>query len=98
MHRRRRTALLLSAALTAAAPLLTACGGDAHPGAPYEGVKGCCVAIHVATPDEAERVFKALSEGATVQMPLGETFWAARFGMLTDQFGVPWMVNCEKPR
>ncbi len=73
-------------------------GGDAHPGAPYEGIKGCCVAIQVDTPDEAERVFQALSENGTVQMPLEETFWAVRFGMLSDQFGVPWMVNCEKPR
>ena len=71
-------------------------GSDAHPGHPYGGVKGCSVAIHVETPDEAERVFKALAENGTVVMPLGQTFWAARFGMLTDQFGVPWMINCEK--
>jgi PhnB protein len=30
-------------------------------------------------------------------MPIAETFWAQRFGMLTDQFGIPWMVNCERP-
>jgi PhnB protein len=30
-------------------------------------------------------------------MPIAETFWARRFGMLVDQFGIPWMVNCEKP-
>ena len=53
----------------------------------------------LSIPDEAEteRVFNALSEGANVQMPLQETFWAKRFGMLIDQFGTPWMVNCEKP-
>lgn len=71
-------------------------GGDAHAGHPFEGIKGCSVAVQVDTPEEAERLFKALSENATITMPLGETFWAARFGMLTDQFGVPWMVNCEK--
>ena len=71
-------------------------GGDAHPGQPFEGVKGCSVAIQVDTPDEAERLFKALGEKATIVMPLQQTSWAVRFGMLTDQFGVPWMINCEK--
>src|SRR5512143_80856 len=45
---------------------------------------------------EGERVFNALLEGGgKVQMPFGKTFWAERFGMLVDRFGVPWMVNCE---
>jgi PhnB protein len=35
-------------------------------------------------------------EDGTVTMPIGETFWATRFGMLVDRFGIPWMVNCEK--
>ena len=48
------------------------------------------------TPEEAERLFAALSENAEIRMPMAETFWAKRFGMLVDQFGVPWMVNCEK--
>src|SRR5262245_56174378 len=56
-------------------------GGDAPPGVPHEGVKGCSVAVQVKTPDEAERLFAALREGGTVQMPIGETFWAVRFGM-----------------
>src|SRR5438445_6720 len=47
---------------------------------------------------EAERIFKALSENGTVTMPLQQTFWAVRFGMLVDRFGIPWMVNCEGPR
>jgi PhnB protein len=72
-------------------------GCDAHPAMPYDGIRGCDVAVQVETPAEAERLFAALSEGGTVQMPIGETFWAARFGMLTDRFGVPWMINCEKP-
>jgi len=38
----------------------------------------------------------ALSEKGTAQMPIQETFWARRFGMLVDQVGTPWMVNCEK--
>jgi PhnB protein len=72
-------------------------GCDAHPEmGTYEGVKACDVAVQVETPAEAERLFAALSEGGAVQMPIGETFWSARFGMLTDRFGVPWMINCEK--
>jgi PhnB protein len=71
-------------------------GSDCHPGQPYEGVKGCSVALQVDTPDEAERVFNALAQNGIIVMPLGQTFWAVRFGMLTDQFGVPWMINCEK--
>lgn len=71
-------------------------GCDAHPAMPYDGIKGCDVAVQVETPDEAERLFAALAEGGAVQMPIGETFWAVRFGMVTDKFGVPWMINCEK--
>ena len=71
-------------------------GCDAHPGMPYDGIRGCDVAVQVETPGEAERLFAALSEGGTVQMPIGETWNLVRFGMLTDRFGVPWMINCEK--
>ena len=44
-------------------------------------------------PADAERVFHSLAEGGRVMMPMQETFWAARFGMLIDRFGIPWMVN-----
>jgi PhnB protein len=46
---------------------------------------------------KARRVFDALAEGGTVKMPMEKTFWAAGFGMLTDRFGIPWMINCENP-
>lgn len=49
------------------------------------------------TPEEAERIFAALSAGGEVTMPLEETFWAHRFGAITDRFGKRWMVNCLKP-
>lgn len=62
-----------------------------------EEMKGFALAIGLDDPVEAERIFKALAEKGTVQMPLQETFWALRFGMLTDEFGVPWLINCEKP-
>ncbi|MBV9559936.1 MAG: VOC family protein [Bradyrhizobium sp.] len=58
--------------------------------------QGFCVSVGVDKPAEAERIFKELSEGGTVMMPIAETFWAQRFGMVTDRFGTPWMVNCEK--
>ena len=72
-------------------------GGDA-PGGRYEAPKGITVTINIVQPSEAERLFSALSEGGNVTMPIQETFWAQRFGMVTDRFGTPWMINCEKPR
>ena len=63
----------------------------------YQKPQGISISINIEKPTEAESVFKALSENATVIMPIAETFWAQRFGMLTDQFGISWMINCEKP-
>jgi PhnB protein len=68
-------------------------GSDAPPDH-YQEPKGFSVSLGVTDPGEAERVFKALSENGRVQMPIQQTFWATRFGMLVDQFGIPWMVNC----
>lgn len=63
----------------------------------HQPMQGVSVALAVDTPEEAERVFAAFSDGGEVQMPMEETFWAQRFGMVTDRFGVAWMVNCLKP-
>jgi PhnB protein len=60
----------------------------------YKKPQGFSVSLNVGAAAEAERIFHALAENGTVQMPLQETFWALRFGMLVDQFGTPWMVNC----
>jgi PhnB protein len=68
---------------------------DAPPGR-QEKMQGFSVSLVMTDPAEAERVFNALADGGSVRMPLGETFWAKKFGMLTDRFGTPWMVNCEK--
>ena len=57
--------------------------------------KGMTLAIVVADDAEAKRVFTALGEGGNVTMPLMKTFWSSSFGMLSDKFGVPWMVNVE---
>jgi PhnB protein len=62
----------------------------------YEAPKCFAVSLQTDDPAEAEHLFYALAENGIVQMPIQETFWAHRFGMLTDQFGVPWMVNCQK--
>jgi PhnB protein len=70
-------------------------GSDAPPDR-YEAIKGFSVTISVNDPKEAERIFHALAENGTVRMPIQETFWAVRFGMLVDRFGTPWMINCER--
>lgn len=70
-------------------------GSDAPP-EHQQKPQGFSVNINVENPDEAERIFNALKENGKVTMPFGETFWAVRFGMLVDRFGIPWMVNCEK--
>lgn len=71
----------------------TIMASDIPPGQ-YKPAQGLTVSLHVSTAEEAERIFAALADGGTVTMPLGKTFWADRFGMLTDRFGTPWMINC----
>jgi PhnB protein len=63
----------------------------------FEKAQGMSVTLGIETVEEAERIFNALAEDATIKMPLEETFWARRFGMLTDRFGTPWMINCTAP-
>lgn len=69
---------------------------DCMPGQPHAGMSGFTLSLNVDDTAEAERLFAAIAEEGTVLMPLAATFWAARFGMVTDKFGVPWMVNCEQ--
>lgn len=61
---------------------------------PYGGFS---LQLEISSPQEAERVFAALAEGGNISMPMTSTFWAQRFGMLTDQFGIAWIINCETP-
>lgn len=65
-------------------------------GGPYEGIKGCSITLSPTSVAEGERLFTGLAAGGNVLMPMEKTFWAERFGMLTDRFGVSWMVNCEQ--
>ena len=71
-------------------------GGDVQP-EKYQKPQGIAVALNLGDAAEADRLFQALAENGVVQMPVQETFWALRFGMLVDQFGTPWMINCGKP-
>jgi PhnB protein len=54
---------------------------------------GFSLSLAVPTEAEADRAFAALAEGGQVKMPLAKTFWSPRFGMLTDRFGIGWMVT-----
>jgi PhnB protein len=60
--------------------------------------KGITLVVEVADDAGAKRAFTALGEGGNVTMPLTKTFWTSSFGMLTDKFGVPWMVNVAAPK
>ena len=69
---------------------------DAGPWAPFDGaMRSCSLSLQFKDVGEARKTFDALGEGGVVKMPFAKTFWAAGFGMLTDRFGVAWMVNCE---
>jgi PhnB protein len=70
-------------------------GSDAPP-AYYKAPGGLHISLSIENIEESERIFRELSDGAEITMTLQEMFWAYRFGMLTDRFGIPWMINCEK--
>lgn len=70
--------------------------GDCPPGMPYRGIHGASIALNYDAVGPAEGVFNALAaDGGSVTMPFGPTFWAKGFGMVTDRFGCPWIVNGE---
>ena len=69
-------------------------GSDA-PSDLCEKPQGFSVSLVFKDTVEAERIFNTLAENGMIKMPLQETFWATRFGMLIDRFGTPWMINCE---
>jgi PhnB protein len=75
-------------------PMLMGCDAPAER---YQKPQGFNVLALVAEPADAERIFASLSQQGQVTMAIQQTFWSQRFGMCTDRFGIPWMVNCEKP-
>lgn len=66
--------------------------GNDVPADQYRPMQGFSVSLHIEGAEEARRIFEALSEGGTVTTPLTKVDWADRFGMVTDRFGVPWLV------
>ena len=71
---------------------------DTMPGMPFQQGSNFAICVNCQSQEELERFFSAIREKGNVTMPLQDTFWGARFGMLTDQFGVNWMFNFEKPK
>ena len=70
-------------------------GADSPPGQ-YQKPTGMNVSIHLKDVAEGKRIFDALAENGSVTMPFEQTFWSPGFGMCVDQFGIPWMINCEE--
>jgi len=72
-------------------------GAADAPPASYQTPQGFSLMLHLDRAAEADRIYAMLAENGVVQMPIQQTFWAARFGVLTDQFGTPWIIQCDKP-
>ena len=71
-------------------------GADALPGT-YRPPVGFNLSLSTADLKETQRFFAELARGGVVHRPLAETFWALRYGYVTDRFGIPWEINCDKP-
>jgi PhnB protein len=71
---------------------------DTMPGPPLTLGNNVDLCVDCESLQEIEKLFAALGENGKVTMTLQDTFWGARFGMLTDQFGIHWMFNFEKPK
>ena len=71
---------------------------DTMPGMQFNAGNNVHVNVDCESVEEIERIFKAMSEGGNVVMPLADQFWGAKFGMLVDKFGMHWMFNCELPK
>ena len=70
---------------------------DPRPGA-AAGNGNISLAIGLNDPGMAQQIFGRLAQDGSIIMPLGKTYWAEAFGMVTDKFGVKWMVNCDAPK
>ncbi|WP_321475935.1 VOC family protein [uncultured Paludibaculum sp.] len=64
----------------------------------FQPMRSAYLSLTVDSPEEAERIYALLSDGGQIFMPMGETFFATRFGMLRDKFGTSWMILHERPR
>lgn len=70
---------------------------DCPPDRPAGTPRGFALSLNYPSADDARRTFDALAAGGQVTMPMQRTFWIESFGMLTDRFGVPWMVGGGEP-
>ena len=68
---------------------------DAPPERPVSGEGNVQITLHFTEPAAMEKAFNALAAGGKVRLPLQDMFWGAKFGMLTDAYGIPWMFSCE---
>ena len=71
-------------------------GGDL-PSDTYAKPTGFSIVLGIDDPVAADRIFGELAQNGRIAMPLKETFWAIRYGVLVDQFGITWEMNCERP-
>jgi PhnB protein len=85
---------VMHASLRVGETIVMASDGNSDAGPSFKGFS-----LSIAAPDaaRADKLFSALAEGGTIQMPLGETFFSPRFGMVTDRFGVGWMIIVPSP-
>src|SRR6267378_5400702 len=83
---------VMHGSLTVAGQVLM--GGDVAPDR-YEAPKGFSLSLQIKNIAEAERIFHDLAMDGRIVVPLEKTFWADRFGMVVDRFGIPWLINCE---
>lgn len=82
--------LIMHAWLQIGDQAIMGCDAPAHYA---QDMGGFSVSYHGEDEAEGRRIFEALAEGGSTMMPFGPTFWSPAFGMLTDRFGTPWMVN-----
>ena len=75
---------------------VTIMASDTMPGMEFVQGNNMWININCESDEEIERLFKSLSDGGTVIMPVADQFWGAKFGMLKDRYNVHWMFNFEK--
>ncbi len=89
---------IMHASLLIGGALLMMSDGNCDGTAPAEAFKGFSLSLDCADAAEARRAFEALAgQGGSVTKPLAKTFWAPLFGMVSDRFGVSWMVGVAEP-
>jgi PhnB protein len=71
---------------------------DTMPGHDVNSGNQVTLSINLTDEKEQKEIFDKLSAGGKINMPLEDTFWGAKFGMLTDKYGINWMLNCEKAK